>query len=140
MAMADTDAGTTAAEQVSIEDIGRRHPEWSITRAGNMTIGWYWTATPRREIKPPVFDHNQLRRGLDFAVSHADLAELDRRITEQEWLCADMPAAELARVGDGQVAIRQNTDLTGPALVMDRGDFAGIVADAKAGALDHLLA
>lgn len=47
--------------------------------------------------------------------------------------------AELAGIGDGRVAIRQNTDPSGPALVLDRPGFAGFVADAKAGGLDHLL-
>lgn len=46
--------------------------------------------------------------------------------------------AELAHVG-GQVAIRQNTDPTGPALIMAPGEFAGFVADAKAGRYDDLL-
>lgn len=47
--------------------------------------------------------------------------------------------AELAHLGGGQIGIRQNTDPDGPALVMSRADFAGFVADAKAGGLDDLL-
>lgn len=47
--------------------------------------------------------------------------------------------AELARLGGGQVAIRQNTDPDGPALVVGGADFAGFVAEAKRGGLDHLL-
>lgn len=47
--------------------------------------------------------------------------------------------AELAPVGDGQVAIRQNTDPAGPVLVVGGEDFAGFVAAAKAGGLDDLL-
>lgn len=47
--------------------------------------------------------------------------------------------AELARVSDGRVAIRQNTDPDGPALVIGRSDFAGFVAEAKSGGLDDLL-
>lgn len=47
--------------------------------------------------------------------------------------------AELAGVGGGQVAIRQNTDLAGPALVFDRGDLAAFAAGVKAGQFDDLL-
>ena len=88
--MADADADTAA--EISIEDVQDRHPEWRITRAGNMTLGWYWTATPRAEAKPPTFDHGQLLRGLAIAVSHTDPAELDRRIAEQDRLRAEMAA------------------------------------------------
>lgn len=47
--------------------------------------------------------------------------------------------AELARLGGGQIGIRQNTDPDGPALILDRADFAGFVAAARSGGLDHLL-
>lgn len=46
--------------------------------------------------------------------------------------------AEIAAVGR-QVAIRQNTDPTGPALLMRREEFAGFVAAARAGEYDDLL-
>ena len=47
--------------------------------------------------------------------------------------------AELAPLGDGQIAMRQSTDPTGPALLLDRQGLAGFVTEAKAGGYDDLL-
>lgn len=46
---------------------------------------------------------------------------------------------EFAGLGDGQIGIRDSKNPAGPALVVGGADFAGFVADVKAGALDHLL-
>lgn len=76
---------------VTIETVREHWPAWRISIEGNVTTGRYYGARPRlEEVKPPVWDVDQLRRGLRTVVWDADPLQLFGKIAEQERLRREM--------------------------------------------------
>ncbi|MFD4394183.1 DUF397 domain-containing protein [Kitasatospora sp. NPDC058478] len=46
---------------------------------------------------------------------------------------------ELALTGDGEIAVRNSRDTTGPALLFTAGEWKALLAGAKDGEFDHLI-
>jgi Domain of unknown function (DUF397) len=64
---------------------------------------------------------------------------------EKDWECpwsgpTGGQCLEAKRLADGRVAVRQSTDLEGPALIFTQGEFRAFVTGAKSGLADRLIA
>lgn len=86
--------GTTIEDLRALRDLRLTWLQWRITRVkgvitarGQVTPGWTYVARPVDEQRrPPVWELEQLHRGLANRVEASDLGELERRIGEQDRL------------------------------------------------------
>jgi len=63
-------------------------------------------------------------------------------LPDLQWRLAGGPAAgvEMARLPDGQIAVRNAADLGGPALIYTRAEIEALIGGAQDGDFDQLLA
>ena len=67
-----------------------------------------------------------------------------RELGELDWRLAGDPGSgtgvELARLADGQIAVRNSADPDGPALIYTRAEIEALIGGAQDGDFDALLA
>lgn len=69
--------------------------------------------------------------------------ELGRVIGNLDWRASSSaggPGVEMARLPDGQVAVRNSADPSGPALIYTRAEIEALIGGAQDGDFDALLA
>lgn len=78
----------------TIDDVRRAWPQWRIEHVGTELDGYVYIGHPADEAtQPPVWEYDQMVRGLKNRVTEEDLAEFERQIGLQHKLREQMFAS-----------------------------------------------